>query len=193
MLRRAMAAETRPASRTAVGVALLRAIHQLRDGTPRILDDPVAAALVGPDAMARALAAPDAFQSEAMLALRAHVVLRSRFAENCAAAAAARGVRQLVVLGAGFDSFAYRQPRWAAGLRIYEVDHPESQRLKRERLAAASIAIPANVAHVPAELLRCGFASVGFLEPEEAERRYFGRRSDGLLAPPRVSIARALT
>jgi len=185
-----------------------------------------------------------------------------------------------VVLGAGFDSFAYRQPEWARALRIFEVDHPASQALKRERLAAAGIAIPANLAFVPAdfarhslreilaasaldfaapavfsclgvlvylersaiealfrlvaafprgseliatftqseraagsaaraaaggepwlsrmdegeiraELLRCGFAAVELLQPEEAARRYFAGRSDGLSAPPRASIARA--
>ena len=89
-----------------------------------------------------------------MLALRAHVVLRSRFAEDCLAAAVGRGIRQLVVLGAGFDSFAYRQPAWAAPLRIFEVDHPESQRLKRERLAAAAVPLPANLTYVPADFAR---------------------------------------
>jgi len=263
-----------------VGVAVLRAIHQHRDGSPKLLDDPIAEALVGPDALARALADEALFSSPAMRGLRTHVVLRSRFAEDCAEAAARRAVRQLVVLGAGFDSFAYRQPEWARALRIFEVDHPASQALKRERLAAVGIAIPANLAFVPAdfarhslreilaasaldfaapavfsclgvlvylersaiealfrlvaafprgseliatftqseraagsaaraaaggepwlsrmdegeiraELLRCGFAAVELLQPEEAARRYFAGRSDGLSAPPRASIARA--
>jgi len=252
-----------------VGVAVLRAIHQHRDGSPKLLDDPIAEALVGPDALARALADEALFSSPAMRGLRTHVVLRSRFAEDCAEAAARRAVRQLVVLGAGFDSFAYRQPEWARALRIFEVD-----------LAAVGIAIPANLAFVPAdfarhslreilaasaldfaapavfsclgvlvylersaiealfrlvaafprgseliatftqseraagsaaraaaggepwlsrmdegeiraELLRCGFAAVELLQPEEAARRYFAGRSDGLSAPPRASIARA--
>ncbi len=41
------------------------------------------------------------------------------------------GIGQYVILGAGLDTFAYRQPGWAAGLRIFEVDQPASQQVKR--------------------------------------------------------------
>ena len=68
-------------------------------------------------------------------ALRAHMVLRSRFAEDRLAAAVGRGVTQYVILGAGFDTFAVRQPPWARGLRILEVDHAGTQELKRSHLA----------------------------------------------------------
>jgi methyltransferase (TIGR00027 family) len=61
------------------------------------------------------------------------------------AEAVQRGIRQCVVLGAGLDTFAYRQPDWARGLTIYEVDHPESQADKRRRLQAAGIEAPGNV------------------------------------------------
>jgi methyltransferase (TIGR00027 family) len=70
------------------------------------------------------------------------VVVRSRVAEDEIAAAAAHGVSQYVVLGAGFDTFAYRHA--LPGLRVFEVDHPATQRVKRERLAEAGIAIPAS-------------------------------------------------
>jgi methyltransferase (TIGR00027 family) len=80
--------------------------------------------------------------------LRAHVVLRSRYAEERMARAAERGVRQCVVLGAGFDTFAYRQPDWARGVRIFEVDHKATQQDKRRRLQAAGIAIPENLEFV---------------------------------------------
>jgi methyltransferase (TIGR00027 family) len=76
--------------------------------------------------------------------LRAHVVLRSRFAEDRLAAAVSRGVRQYVILGAGFDTFALRQPPWARELRILEVDHAGTQDVKRSRLAAAGLAMPGN-------------------------------------------------
>lgn len=80
--------------------------------------------------------------------LRTHVLLRSRYAEERLHLAVDRGIVQFLALGAGLDTFAYRQPDWATGLRIYEVDHPASQEAKRERLAAASIAIPDNVTFV---------------------------------------------
>jgi methyltransferase (TIGR00027 family) len=57
-----------------------------------------------------------------------------------------------VLVGAGFDSFACRRPAWAEGLAIYEVDHPATQRLKRERLAACSVTLPGSVQFVEADL-----------------------------------------
>jgi methyltransferase (TIGR00027 family) len=152
----------RAASATALGVAVLRAVHAVADEAPRVLDDPIAAQLVDPAALDRALDR----DNPGARALRAHVVLRSRFAEERLEAAVARGVRQLVVLGAGFDTFAYRQPAWASTLRIFEADHPASQRAKRERLAAAGIAIPENVTFVAIDFattsLLDGFAASTF-------------------------------
>lgn len=157
----------RDASRTALGTAYLRAVHQLFDAPPRILDDPVAVLLLGPAALQRIHNAPESYQTPERRALRAHVVLRSRFAEDRLAAAVLRGVTQYVVLGAGFDTFALRQPPWAQALKILEVDHRETQDMKRARLAAAGLTMPANgdFADVDFErellrdgLLRCHFS-----------------------------------
>ena len=137
----------RAASNTALGVAALRAYHQRQDPPPRILDDPISP---------RLFAIPDGARAEtpAVRALRTSVVLRSRFAEDCLAEAVTRGVRQFVILGAGFDTFAYRQPAWARSLRIFEVDHPASQSLKRARLAAVDVPLPANLEFVAADFER---------------------------------------
>ncbi len=134
----------RNASATALRTAYLRAAHQVLDGEPRILDDPFAVLLLGPAAMQRIKDTADRYQSPERRALRAHVVLRSRFAEDRLAAAFPRGVTQYVILGAGFDTFALRQPAWAHGLKILEVDHSGTQELKRAHLAAAGLAMPAN-------------------------------------------------
>jgi len=164
----------RAASSTALGVAVLRAVHQIADGTPRVLDDAISGRLVERAALARALAADGA----PARALRAHVVLRSRFAEDRLQAAVARGVRQLVVLGAGFDTFAYRQPAWAHALRVFEVDHPASQRAKQARLRGAGIAIPGNVCFVAIDFahtaLRDGLAPSGFAPDEPAFFSWLG-------------------
>ena len=80
------------------------------------------------------------------------MVLRSRFTEDRLAAAVARGVTQYVILGAGFDTFAVRQPAWARNLRILEVDHAGTQELKRSHLAAAGLTVPPNA----------GFATIDF-------------------------------
>jgi methyltransferase (TIGR00027 family) len=78
-------------------------------------------------------------------------VVRSRFAEDCLADAVARGITQYVLLGAGLDTFAWRQPAWGSALRIYEVDQPASQRDKQERLARAGLPSPANLVFVPVD------------------------------------------
>ncbi len=142
----------RSPSRTALRVAALRAAHAIVDTPPLILDDPVAARLLDPAAVAGIADAAERLRHPAVAALRSHLLLRSRFAEDCLAEAFARGIRQYVLLGAGFDTFAYRQPAWAAALRIFEVDHPASRRSKLDRLATRGIPVPPNVAHVASDL-----------------------------------------
>ncbi|HVN87157.1 MAG TPA: class I SAM-dependent methyltransferase [Candidatus Binatia bacterium] len=135
----------RQASRTAFGTACIRAVHQLFDAEPRILDDPIAPRLLGPDTLRQINDPSSRYRHPRAAALRAHVVLRSRFAEDRLAAAVLRGVTQYVVLGAGFDTFALRQPAWARTLKILEVDHPATQAAKRARIAAAGLVVPPNV------------------------------------------------
>jgi len=78
-------------------------------------------------------------------ALRSHVVLRSRYAEERLKSSIERGVSQYIIVGAGFDTFSIRQPAWAAHLRIIEVDHPDTQHLKQTRISDARIPVPGNV------------------------------------------------
>jgi len=135
----------RAASGTAGGVAMLRAAHLIVDGTPPVLNDTVVARLLGGDAEARIRAHADELQAPTARGLRSHVVLRSRWAEDALMGAVEEGAEQYVLLGAGLDTFAYRQPPWAHRLTIVEVDHPASQGAKRAALAAAGIEIPPNV------------------------------------------------
>jgi len=155
----------RDPSRTALGTAYMRAAHQLMDGEPRILEDPVAVPLLGPVALRRINDAPDRYRTPEALALRAHVVLRSRFAEDRLASAMPRRIGQYVILGAGFDTFALRQPAWAMSLKIVEVDHAATQGEKRSRIAAAGLVMPGNVDFVDidfeGESMRDGLARCG--------------------------------
>ena len=139
-------------SRTALATAYLRAAHQLLDAEPKLLDDPVALTLLGPEAPQQIQAASARYGSIEARALRAHVILRSRFAEDRLAAAVARGITQYVILGAGFDTFAYRQPDWATSLRIVEVDGTATQQVKRGMLRAAGISEPANMTFADVDL-----------------------------------------
>ncbi|GAK59707.1 putative methyltransferase [Candidatus Vecturithrix granuli] len=132
------------ASRTAIRTAYIRAAHQLLDAPPRILEDPLAVTLLGPAAVQRINDTVESYQTPERRALRAHVVLRSRFAEDQLATAVQRGVTQYIILGAGFDTFAFRQPVWAQPLQILEVDHAGTQTTKRTQLAAMGITIPEN-------------------------------------------------
>lgn len=140
----------REPSRTAMGVAILRAAHQLYDATPKILDDSVVLQLLPPSALNHVRATEDHYHAAGATQLRAHLVIRSRYAEDrLREAVQQRSIRQYISLGAGFDTSPYRQPEWAKALRIFEVDQPASQRTKRERLEASNIPIPPNVEFVP--------------------------------------------
>jgi len=139
-------------SMTAQGVASLRAAHQLIDGPPRILDDPISVQLIGPEMSARIQAHPDHLRYHRVAALRLHVLLRSRYAEDRMAVAVQNGVRQCVIIGAGLDTFAYRQPPWGRDLRIFEVDHRASQDTKRGLLENAGVAIPDNLTYVELDI-----------------------------------------
>jgi methyltransferase (TIGR00027 family) len=74
---------------------------------------------------------------------------RSRYCEDCLDEAIRRGVRQYVILGAGFDTFAFRQPQVSNLLQVFEVDHPVTQTLKQQRISAAGWQIPDNLHFIP--------------------------------------------
>lgn len=136
--------QTGQPSRTALSAARYRAEHQELDGGC-IFRDPLARALVGDDAGPVAEYLP----TDTHERLRGFLAARSRFAEDALAEAVEAGTGQVVILGAGLDTFAYRNPFPA--VRVFEVDHPDTQAWKRERLARADIRIPATVAYVPVD------------------------------------------
>lgn len=133
------------ASFTALATAYMRAAHQLLEAKPLLFDDPVALPLLGPEALKNIQDTKDHYQTPEVLALRTRIILRSRFTEDRLAAAVSRGIRQYIILGAGFDTFALRQPSWAKELKIVEVDHAGTQSLKRSYIDAAKLTIPENV------------------------------------------------
>jgi methyltransferase (TIGR00027 family) len=150
-------------SRTALGAAGLRAAHQVLDGGA-IFEDPLAFRILGADADAllrEAEAETDPYRQR----LRWFIAARSRIAEDALAATVKHGTRQLVVLGAGLDTTAYRALP-SQHLRLFEVDHPATQAWKRQRLAEAGIPLPAALSFVPVdferETLADGLAAGGF-------------------------------
>jgi methyltransferase (TIGR00027 family) len=143
---------------TAMGTALMRAIHTRLDRPP-LIDDPWGDRLILGDERDAMLAVVDAQDLDA--ALRAHpsygtVILRTRYAEDALADAIARGICQYVIVGAGMDSFALRRPPFARDLEIFELDHPATQEFKVRRLADCQIALPPGLHLVAADLSETG-------------------------------------
>jgi methyltransferase (TIGR00027 family) len=151
-------APARP-SRSALRVALRRAAHQIYDAHPLVFEDPLAVSILGVHAqeLDRTPGRSAAFKPRPSSAsLRAFVVARSRYAEDLLAEAVARGVTQYVLLGAGLDTFAHRNPH--AGLRVFEVDERSTQQWKRDLLRTASLPIPQGLTYVPVDLAQQSLA-----------------------------------
>jgi methyltransferase (TIGR00027 family) len=110
--------------------------------------------------------------------MRLFIAARSRFSEDTLTACVARGAHQVVVLGAGLDTFSLRDPCAGRGVRVFEVDHPATQRWKRERLKEAALAIPASLTFAPVDFERhslgAGLASAGFLAARPAFFQWLG-------------------
>ncbi|HPI92002.1 MAG TPA: class I SAM-dependent methyltransferase [Deltaproteobacteria bacterium] len=138
-------------SRTAMRVAMRRAAHQILDD-PRVFCDPLALSVVGEENVRALRTDPQWSERTSMsLGIRALLAARSRYAEDELHRAVGRGVRQYVILGAGLDTFAYRQPYPENALRVFEVDHPATQHWKYLRLKGAGIQAPRTLSFVPVD------------------------------------------
>jgi methyltransferase (TIGR00027 family) len=149
-------------SRTARGAAAYRAIHQSLDGGS-IFRDPYAVRILDAETLARL---DEITADPSQRPLRLLIVARSRFSEDTLGASVTRGVRQIVVLGAGLDTFSLRNPYADQGVRVFEVDFPVTQEWKRERLKQAGLAVPASLTFAPVDFerqsLSHGLAAAGF-------------------------------
>lgn len=153
-------------SKTALRVAMRRAAHQVLDD-PKIFDDPLALRVLGLE-NSSAQDPNQKWLEETPLSrvLRASFAARSRYTEDELHAAIKQGVDQYVVLGAGLDTFAYRNPYPQHVLRVFEVDHPATQIWKRTRLEEAGILIPQTLSFSPVDFekqtLEDGLRRTGF-------------------------------
>ncbi|MCO8275644.1 SAM-dependent methyltransferase [Actinoplanes sp. TRM 88003] len=141
-------------SRTAMSAARYRAAHQVVENG-KIFNDHLAVRILG-------LPEEQLLADAPRRAMRVFIAARHRFAEDALAAAVARGVRHLVVLGAGLDTFAYRNPH--PGLRVTEVDHPDTQAWKRARLGESGIEAPSSLTYLGVDFEREALADR--LEPD---------------------------
>jgi methyltransferase (TIGR00027 family) len=148
-------------SKTAFAMAALRALHYLSTEAPRILDDHLAMQFAGLASRAEVDRAVDyitglfAKYGDRTLAegtvqrMMMTTCARSRFVEDQFTASLARGMKQLIILGAGLDSTAYRCSHITEAVEIFEVDFPGTQKWKRERLGLIGISIPKNLTFIP--------------------------------------------
>jgi methyltransferase (TIGR00027 family) len=158
--------ETKRASWTALGAASNRAMHLIVDDPPPMLRDEWALRFIGRDSERALRENAAAFRNREWGALRGLAVIRNRYAEDLLRKAIGRGVGQYVLLGAGLDSFAHREPVLASQVAIFEVDHPASQRVKREMLSSLGAPSVASLTYAPVdfetEMLAEGLRRVGF-------------------------------
>jgi methyltransferase (TIGR00027 family) len=167
-------------STSALTAAAARAAHLIVDQEPRIFTDPLAAALLGERADELISYHTRHGTHPVLVGARVQAACRSRYTQDVLVRAAAAGVRQYVVLGAGLDSFAYQTGGLAGALRVFEVDHPASQQFKQTALRNAGIDVPAGVRFVPADLaagslpLIAALAAAGFDASEPAVVAWLG-------------------
>lgn len=146
--------ETGKYSYMAEQTALFRAAHQVLDADPKILLDPLALSLLGDNTAERIEANRDFYTMSPIVKARTFTIMRSRYTEDELSAAIDRGIRQYVILGAGLDTSPYRSGHPSEKIDTYEIDHPDTQRWKLERLAAAGISIRENVRHIAIDFER---------------------------------------
>lgn len=145
-----------PASRTALYVALYRALEDLERGRPPLFSDPLARRFLPASYRALLLAArlPSLHRAISRYAdarapgARSSAIARTRFIDDVVRGCAVGGVRQLVLLGAGFDCRAHRLAE-LAGADVYEVDRPDTQAVKLSRLGSTRAG--AAVRYVPVD------------------------------------------
>jgi methyltransferase (TIGR00027 family) len=148
-------------SRTAEGVALVRALQQRLPASDRILDDPYAAAfLQNPILQLVASRRLSAWMASGILDVwhtgsQESAAIRARLADDLAREMAAGGLKQLVLLGAGFDSMALRIKPALGGVTVFEVDHPGTQAAKRKVMSR--LGTPDNVRFVAVDFERDDF------------------------------------
>ena len=166
----------RGSSHTAALVCLYRAIESRRAPATRLFDDPFAPRFLGwrfrtALHLARlpvlGAAMPWSLVDGHWSGPRGTVSVRTRYIDDCLGQALRHGVKQVVILGAGFDCRAYRIPEIAQS-RVFETDHPATQEVKKQRLGA----LPSHVTYVPIDFttdaLDAVLAAAGFRQDAQA-------------------------
>lgn len=164
---------------TAVRVALWRALHVQLDAAPHVLEDEIGLRLVAPDASWRER--PD-MHPEWTRGYRASIVGRARFIEDLVVEKMGQGIGQYVILGAGLDTFAQRRPELASKLRIFEIEQPDTQAWKPQRLEELGFGVPNHLRLVPVDF------EAGESWPEKLAAQGFDRSRPAVVASTGVAM-----
>jgi methyltransferase (TIGR00027 family) len=143
-----------PPDNTALRVALWRALHVQIDAPPHVLEDEIGLQLAAPEP---GWQQRGDMHPQGTSRYRAGIVVRARFVEDLLRAELQNGVNQYVLLGAGLDTFAEREPDLASSFSIYEIDDPATQAWKRDRLGALGYAMPEWLHFVPVDFEKDSF------------------------------------
>jgi methyltransferase (TIGR00027 family) len=161
-------------SQTARRAAAHRAVHQLLEGGA-IFKDRFASRILDEQATAHL---NEMAADESLRPMRLFIAARSRFSEDTMANCVAAGLRQVVVLGAGLDTFSLRNPFADLGVRVFEVDYAATQSWKRERIKAAGLIEPQSLIFAPTDFerenLSDGLTRAGFRLNQPAFFQWLG-------------------
>jgi methyltransferase (TIGR00027 family) len=156
--------------RTALGAAICRLIEQYQPDKTRLFYDPVVKELVGPPIrllMQFAIMRRYTIRQTDAVATGIYgvQVCRTRYIDDAVQAAVSQGIRQLVILGAGFDTRAYRLPAME-GVKVFEVDLPSVQTEKTKKIQKYLGRLPEHVTFIPIDFdtqsLEPALAATGF-------------------------------
>jgi methyltransferase (TIGR00027 family) len=135
-------------SGSAEATAAIRATHFLHGNRPLVFEDPFAIEFISPEWCQVCHRGNDLCMSAGGVI----ILGRARYTEDLLDAAVSSGVDQYIILGAGLDTFALRRPDLLTRIRVYEIDHPETQSWKRKRLAQLGHKLPAALEFIPVDL-----------------------------------------
>lgn len=135
---------------SAVRTALWRALHVQLDDAPYLLRDEIGLALAAP---AEGWQKRRDMDPIGTAPYRIGLVARTRFVEDLLVE---EGIGQFVLLGAGLDTFAQRHPELADRVDVYEIDQPDAQAWKRDRLKELGYGVPDNLHLIPVDFEQTG-------------------------------------
>ena len=160
-------------SQTAQYIAFCRALETLEQPAQRLFDDPYAFALLSNPYRVFARLSYIPILRKLIYAIldlvlpytRSSAVVRTRAIDDLVREAIRSGVSQLVLLGAGFDSRGYRLEE-VREITVFEVDHPATQQIKKERLKTYMGRLPRNIRYVAVDFekdnLEAGLVESGY-------------------------------